>query len=280
MAQLPPPTIAADGLPARDTGPWVLDKKHYFERYLDIFTRGVGNKWAGKLAYVDLFCGPGRSMIRGIREEVDGSPLLSLKYAFRKHVFVDLPEVIATLRKRLKGHPKLSRISFIEGDCNLVVSDVLKALPVDHLTVAFIDPTGLQIHFKTIQHLVHNRKVDLLMTIQFEMGIRMNLRQYLQSEGNALTAFLGSSDWREDANEIGALSQIARRILDRYMGQLMRLGYNTVRDREIPVRSDQSNLLLYFMVLASRHPRGEDFWRKTTQVGPSGQRLLNLRAED
>lgn len=280
MTQLPSPTIATDGLPAGDTGVWVLDKKHYFERYLDIFTRGVGNKWAGKLAYVDLFCGPGRSMIRGTKEEVDGSPILSLKYGFRKYVFVDLPEVIATLRKRLKDDPKVPWISFVEGDCNLAVSDVLKALPADHLSVAFIDPTGLQIRFKTIQDLVHNRKVDLLMTIQFGMGIRMNLRQYLQSEGNALTTFLGNSDWREDASQGGTLSQIARRILDRYTGQLRRLGYNTVRDREIPVRSDQSNLLLYFMVLASRHPRGEDFWRKTTQVGPSGQRFLNLPAED
>lgn len=49
------PPIASDGLPARSTGPWVYDKKHYFERYLDIFSRGIGPKWARKICYVDLF---------------------------------------------------------------------------------------------------------------------------------------------------------------------------------------------------------------------------------
>ena len=51
MAQLETPTIASDGLPARSTGPWVHDKNYYLQRYLEMFTRGVGRKWAGKLSY-------------------------------------------------------------------------------------------------------------------------------------------------------------------------------------------------------------------------------------
>ena len=258
----------------------MLDKKHYLERYLDIFSRGVARKWAGKLAYVDLFSGPGRSVIRGSGEEVAGSPLLSLKYNFARYVFVDVPEVLSSLKQRLNHHPKLSRITLIEGDCNVVIDKVLKALPPDHLTLAFIDPTGLQIQFCTIQRLVHNRKVDLLMTIQFGMGIRMNLPLYAKAEGTALSDFLGNTGWREDVKAGGSQSQIARRILIRYMQQLRDIGYRTVRDREIDIRSAQSNLLLYFMVLASRHPLGEQFWRKTTQIGPSGQRLLNLPSEE
>lgn len=64
MPQPEPPTVASDGLPARPTGAWVHDKKYYLERYLSIFTKGVGRKWNGKLCYVDLFSGPGRSVIR------------------------------------------------------------------------------------------------------------------------------------------------------------------------------------------------------------------------
>jgi three-Cys-motif partner protein len=266
--------IASDGLPARATGPWVFDKKHYFERYLDIFTRGVGRKWAGKLSYVDLFAGPGRSIVRHTQEEVLGSPLLSLDYEFGRYVFVDVPEVLASLEKRLNGHPKRPLVALIPGDCNKVIAETLAALPADHLTLAFIDPTGLQIKFNTIQRLVHNRKVDLLMTIQLGMGIRMNLPQYIQTEGGALTEFLGNSDWRLDCEAGGSWSQIARRILTRYMKQIKTLDYLTVRDREIEIRTDEGNLLLYFMVLASRHRRGGDFWRKATQIGPSGQRVL------
>jgi len=203
-----------------------------------------------------------------------------LKYNFAHYVFVDVPEVLSSLRQRLSSHPKLAQVSLIEGDCNAVIDRVLKALPSNHLTLAFIDPTGLQIQFSTIRRLVHNRKMDLLMTIQFGMGIRMNLPLYAKAEGTALTGFLGNTGWREDVEAGGSQSQIARRILNRYMQRLRDLNYRTVQDREIDIRSDQGNLLLYFMVLASRHLLGEQFWRKATQIGPSGQRLLNLPVEE
>src|SRR6266403_1373888 len=209
-------TIASDGLPARPTGQWVHGKKYYFSRYLDIMTQGVGPKWEGNLSYVDLFAGPGRSVVRGTGEEVEGSPVLSLRYKFARYVFVDLPEVLTTLKSRLKDHPKLSQISFVEGDCNSVIDEVKRKLPPDHLTLAFIDPTGLQIQFRTIRHLVQNRKMDLLMTIQFGMGIRMNLPQYIKTEGTRLTAFLGNARWREDVSSGG----LARAVLSRYRHEL------------------------------------------------------------
>ena len=274
MADQSPPTIASDGLPARESGAWVLDKKFYVERYLRIFTKGVSKKWGGKLAYVDLFSGPGKNVIRDTGEEVDGSPLLALKCDFARYVFVDAPEVLATLRARLRNHPKFGRISFVEGDCNVVIDEILKLLPADHLTLAFIDPTGLHIRFDTIRRLVHNRKVDLLMTIQFGMGIQMNLPQYFRSQGDALTGFLGNDEWRKDTEQQGTFSQAGKRILDRYMAQLRTLGYLDTKDREI-VRNDQ-NLLLYFVIMASRHELGEKFWREVTKIAPSGQRIMNF----
>jgi three-Cys-motif partner protein len=274
------PAIASDGLPARLTGVWVHDKNFYVERYLSIFSRGVSNKWAGKISYLDLFAGPGRNIIRNTQEEVEGSPLLALKFNFARYVFVDIPEVLSTLRSRLVSHPKFSQISFVEGDCNAVIDEVLTALPPNYLTLAFIDPTGLQIRFSTIRRLVDNRKVDLLMTIQFGMGIRMNLPLYTKAEGEALSSFLGNSDWREDVNEGGSSSQVGRRILDRYLTRLRGLNYRTVQDREMDIRSDQNNLLLYIVVLASRHPLGEKFWREATKILPSGQRRLNLPLEE
>lgn len=274
MASPEQPVLGSDGLPVRSTGPWVHDKNYYLKRYLDIFTRGIGPKWKGKLAYVDLFSGPGRSIIRGKEEEVEGSPFLALQFDFAHYTFVDVPEVLATLKERLTAHSKRSRITFIQGDCNAVVEQVREAVPADHLTLAFVDPTGLQIRFSTISGLVENRKIDLLMTIQFGMGIRMNLQQYTNAEEAALTRFLGDDSWRQDVQQNGSPSQIGRRILNRYLANLGKLGFTTVRDREIDIRSDQNNLLLYFMVLASRHSRGEDFWRKITDIQASGQRFL------
>lgn len=276
MAQSEPPVLASDGLPARLTGSWARDKKYYLERYLNVFTRGIGRKWSGKLAYIDLFSGPGRSVIRGTAEELEGSPFTALNCHFAKYVFVDVPEVLATLKERLSGHAKSSQISLVEGDCNTAIDSIRAASPANYLSIVFIDPTGLQIQFRTVQCLVENRKVDLLMTIQLGMAIRMNLPLYIQGEGATLSAFLGNDGWREDVEAGGSSSQIARRILNRYLEELRRLGYGTVRDREIDIRSDQNNLLLYFMVLASRHPLGEKFWREATQILSTGQRNLKF----
>jgi len=91
---------ASDGLSARLTGLWVHDKKYYLERYLDIVSRGVGPKWEGRLSYIDLFSGPGKSIIRGGDQEIDGSPLIALKHGFSNYVFIDIPEIITVLKKR------------------------------------------------------------------------------------------------------------------------------------------------------------------------------------
>ena len=277
MTQPDPPVLASDGLPARLTGQWVHAKKYYLSRYLDIMTHGVGRKWGAKLAYIDLFAGPGCSVIRGTREEVEGSPVLSLRYDFARYVFVDKPEVLSSLKKRLNGHSKFSQIVFVEGDCNEVIADVVLASPTDHLGLAFIDPTGLQMRFRTVRRLVQGRKIDLLMTLQFGMGIKRNLNQYVRTEGAMLTAFLGNADWREDANAGGSASQVVKRITNRYMRQLREMEYHTFRDKEIEIRNDQ-NVFLYFMAFASRHPLGGKFWREAIKIEWTGQRQMNYSA--
>ena len=268
--------LASDELPARATGQWVLEKNYYLCRYLDIMTHGVVRKWNAKLAYIDLFAGPGRSIIRGTEEEVEGSPVLALRYDFAKYVFVDKTEVLSSLKKRLKAHPKFSQIVFVEGDCNDVIDDVRSAAPADHLALAFIDPTGLQIRFRTVRRLVQSRKIDLLMTLQFGMGIKRNLHQYIKAEHATLTAYLGNAEWRDDANAGGSASQVVRRITNRYMHQLRALEYHTFRDHEIEIRNDQ-NVFLYFMAFASRHPLGGKFWREAIKIEFSGQRQMNYQ---
>jgi len=56
--------IAGDGLPARVSGPWTLEKLIYVAKYADAFMTAMGPKrtpqqWS-ELVYIDLLCGPGR----------------------------------------------------------------------------------------------------------------------------------------------------------------------------------------------------------------------------
>lgn len=270
-------TSGKDRLPVRASGGWVKEKLYYLGRYLKIFSVGMKNKWPGKLYYVDLFAGPGRCRIRGTDEEIDGSPLTALLgFDFAKYYFFEAdPNCFDALerRGRKRAPDKWHRVKMIPGDCNETIADA--ELPSDGLGLAFIDPTGIsQVSFETIRALSAGRQVDLIINFPEGMGIRMNLFQYTQSETNALNRYVGSARWKTRFRQsLTSFDQACAAIAQEFLANLRSIGYLAVDSDWIPVRTDQ-NTLLYYLLFASKDPRGNDFWRKIKRIGPHGQREL------
>src|SRR6267378_1651977 len=93
---------ASDDLPARCVGPWSRDKFYYVRGYLDIFSRGMRNRFPVR-HYIDLFAGPGRCVVDDGSGELEGSPLIALgiSHHFTVHHFVDKSRAaISALRAR------------------------------------------------------------------------------------------------------------------------------------------------------------------------------------
>jgi three-Cys-motif partner protein len=264
----------SDGLVVRASGGWAREKLYYLERYLDIFSVGMKAKWSGRLYYLDLFTGPGKCRIRDTEEETDGSPLIALKFNFAKYFFIEADtRCCQALTARVKDRAPEKDVDIIQGDCN---KEVLKLkLPASSLGLAFIDPTGVSnIAFETIRRLAEGRKIDLIMNFPEGMGIRMNLHQYTDTEKNALNRFMGSARWQQRQREAPtSFDQMCKGIADEYLENLKDLGYLAVDSDWIPVRTDQ-NALLYYLLFASKDPRGNDFWHKITRKDPHGQRHL------
>ncbi len=61
-------TLGSDGLAVREVGRWTEEKLFYVRRYIEIFTTGMKVKWPRRV-YIDLFAGPGRSIIEGTSRE-------------------------------------------------------------------------------------------------------------------------------------------------------------------------------------------------------------------
>lgn len=221
-------------------------------------------KW--QLTFIDMFAGPGRCLIEIQNIEEEGSPLKALQYDFSKYIFVEeSPLDIEALRTRCKSSPKLLQIDFIPGDCNKFIDQILQKIPKSSLGLAFIDPTDIEIHFETIGKLAaHQHGIDLLMIIQFGMDIKRNFRLYReQGDMSKLGLFLGSNvDWNKMKDP--------RDAIELYKENIGRLGYSTVRFKDIEVRN-RKNVPLYFLLFASKHPRGLDFWEKITRKDESGQ---------
>jgi three-Cys-motif partner protein len=252
-----------DGLSIRPSGPWINRKHFFLKRYADIFTRGMKTKWP--LTYVDLFAGPGRCSITDKPEEVEGSPLIALNYEFDKYIFVEADqEDFEALKQRCSKSPKFSKIQFVCGDCNHVI-DQIKPL---ELSLAFIDPTGIDIHFDTIRALADSRRVDLLMNIQFEMDIKRNFHLYQQKkDGSKLDLFLGGEvDWSGIKNPVD--------VIKLYKTRIRQLGYRTV-EYYISVKNTKK-VPMYFLFFASKNPKGLEFWNKITKKDETGQYELPL----
>ena len=255
---------APDDLPARVVGPWVARKVHYVDRYAAIFANGMKNRWKHR-GYVELFAGPGVSYDRGQHQFVDGSALRALGMAFTDWAFVDLdPVASSALERRIAVRGRSNAAKVIQGDCNDVVSQVRAAVASDALTLAFIDPTNWQVKLSTIAALVESRHVDLLMT--FHEG---SMRRVGHLKDCNLDDFFDSGEWRQ------ALQRPHHQRLDAllalYNRKLEELGYLTSSSLRVPVKNTKG-VVMYDLVLFSRHERGIDFWQKAIN-GPdeSGQ---------
>jgi three-Cys-motif partner protein len=267
--------IAGDGLPARKSGIWAKEKLYYLERYLDIFSVGMQKRWSGNLYYVDLFSGPGVCVIPETAEEFDGSPLIALKFNFAKYFFFEADlDCFSALKSRVESRSpeKLRQIELIQGDCNEQI-DSIKFPPSNSLGTAFIDPTGIApLPFKTIQRLATGRKIDLIINFHEGMGVRMNLHQYNKTDENALMSFLSSDRWKMRIKS-GPLSldKTCQLIAEEYLENLKGLGYLASDSDKIPIKS-RGDVLLYYLLFASKHPRGTEFWHKIKLIDSRGQR--------
>ena len=261
---------AVDGLPVRISGEWAERKHHYLNNYCGITSVSMRKKF--KLVYVDVMAGPGRCKIEKTNKEFPGSPLVALNHDFAEYIFIEeSPQLADALTKRIASHPKANKVTILsENWINVVEAGRLK-FDNSTLAVTFVDPIGIsEVPMSAMKKLADNPRIDLLVTIQYRLGIVRNLPQYLKSKGNqtALDSFLGDQSWREW--KTGDFGEFGRRAVE-YFCDKFKNDQGFIGTRHVPVPEQNS---LYRFTLFSRHPRAEDFWNKILKISETGQREL------
>jgi three-Cys-motif partner protein len=268
-----------DNLIVRECGQWTVDKLWFWSRYISITTTAmVGKpKWPGGLVYVDLFAGPGVCRVHDTKERIPGSPLIAANAPkpFKKIICVELGEKEAdACKQRLSRSPANKSFMVIRGDCNEVIEEVVAAIPKRALTLAFIDPEGLDVHWNTLATLAENRRVDFLLLFADAGDLVRNIRLYESIPDSKLDKMLGpDSGWREEWRSLDNRTGTNIRALFPaiYRRQIERLlKYQGFREKVI----DGPHGPLYRLVYASKHERGLEFWDKITQSDRGGQRSL------
>jgi three-Cys-motif partner protein len=255
-----------DGLPMRDSGDWAKDKLWILKGYVHRFITSMRDKWPG-LFYVDLLAGPGKNVFTS-GEIMLGSPLIALTapHNFTHYRFVELDENNCyALRNRVQASPQRDKVNIIQGDCNLIVSDIVKeihSVERNHgtLNMAFLDPEGLELRWDTVKQLGQVKRMDLIINFSTS-GFTRNASKLFDYPESQIDAFFGTSDWKDIFLPIAdeETSKIRRTMLDFYKRRLTDLGYTIHPDEQ--VFRNSRNRQLYTLIFASKHQLGNKFWR-------------------
>ena len=270
-----------DGLPTwEEARHWTAKKLYSWHRYVEITTTAmVGrDQWRGGLVYVDLFAGAGVCTLKDTNERIPGSALIAA-YAAKPFSRIIACEENADLAEALKARFANTlagrRCHVLTGDCNDLIGEVVGLIPQGSLTLAFIDPTGLDAEFGTIATLSRSRRADLLVLFADAYDIPRNVEQhYRQNRDSKLDQALGPDcPWRELldglTNPTGPSTKCFFRRL--YEKQLARhLGYTHFRNK--PIESGRGPI--YSLVYASKHELGLKFFDEALKKDVGGQREL------
>ncbi len=208
-------------------------------------------------------------------------PLKPLPPFTQYHLVEKDPQAAAALRARATREvPSLSPFYYPE-DANSAITKIIGRIPSRSLCVAMIDPTGLHLKFSSLQLLTDSRRVDLIYLFPEGMAVKRNLVQFLRQSHGPLDEVLGTDQWRlrvtvpEGRDPVQRWEAAGRPIVEIFQQQLRSIGYVEVSGgaSQIEIRNTQ-NVPLYYLVFASKHARGHEFWGKAQAEHESGQRHL------
>lgn len=274
---------SGDVLPLRCVGKWSEDKLYYLNKYMSVFNTAMKNNWTNR-AFIDLFSGPGKCVVRGIGKVISGSSLLALEQStpFSLVISIDISsEALAALEKRGKKLNVQTKLVTFHKDCNFVVDNIRKELDQSFLSLTLIDPTSMQIKYSTIKNLTCNLRMDLLINYPLH-AINRAYRDALKSNDDVFNEFFGTDEWKEHILGLKQQYQVATKLLTLYKKQLEKIGYKNFKE----LSSDQSyisdevlvkgprNIPLYYLLFASKHPLGEKLWQEIKKIGPTRQGSL------
>jgi len=265
-----------DGLPVEIVGIWAKEKQDYLCRYVQI-SSAARKKYLGPskggAAYIDLFCGPGRSFIRETNEFIDGSSVAAWKQSvvakspFSKIIVGDADPVrlSATIQRlTVLGAPVVS----IDGPASDTAFTAIQKSAGGGLNFAFLDPYSLgALNFEIIQTLSRLRRIDILVHVS-AMDLQRNLGANLANEQSAFDVF--APGWSENINIAQSQKRIRQDVFTYWQTLVAGLGVWT--SSEIKLITGSNNQPLYWLLLAARHALAHKFW--ATASNRDGQASL------
>jgi three-Cys-motif partner protein len=252
-------------------GMWAFKKLLILAYYIDIFTN-TAKKRFNNVVYIDLCAGPGFNYLEDIDLVVAGSPLLAklvpriLKSgeskSFDKMVLVDINS------ENCSSLDQIVDASILCADCNSddVIDSIRLAMNAPKsIFLAFVDPEGLEVHWKTLERLFEMHG-DIVINYPFT-GVGRICGSFhglegktKESTGATVTKFFGTDSWKHIPPGEG----MSQRLYQHYLKRVQQKRGMIV---EFPVMGEVGGFQYRIIVAV----------KKTSSGSPWMQPIVNLR---
>jgi three-Cys-motif partner protein len=242
------------GLLIENVGPWAKDKLKIVTDYIKASGATRRGYLGSGAAYIDVFCGPGRSRIRTTGRFIDGSPVAAFKKAagslapFTSINISDAnPEILATTERRLSalGAP----FQATPGPASSAMPKIVQNLNSYGLHFAFLDPHNLgALSFDLFESLAKLKRIDIIVHVSLS-DLQRNADRYTSEAYDQFDKF--APNWRNHVGMDMNQSSLRAAILQYWSDKVTSLGLPRAEHCELITGPKRQRL--YWLILLARH---------------------------
>lgn len=263
-------TQGDDGLIVEKVGSWATEKIKLVTDYV-YASGGARKKYLDTgAAYIDPFCGSGRSLIRGTTTFIDGSPVAAFRRALQSpgrftsiNVSDSDEELLATATKRLAALN--APVRPFAGPASDSIPKIVQSLDRYGLHLAFLDPYNLgALSFDLFEELAKLRRVDVIAHVSVS-DLQRNAARYADEDYEQADKF--APGWRGNVKTDINKAAFRAAILKYWSDRVTALGLPQAEHWEL-IRGDQGQRL-YWLILLGRHALAHGLWAKVSSAAKS-----------
>ena len=252
-----------DGLLVENVGPWAIDKLTIVTDYIQASSAARRRYLGSGAAYIDVFCGPGRSRIRTTGKYVDGSPVAAFRKAEGSLAsFTDLrisdadPKLLSAAEKRLMklGAPVRATI----GPASSAMPTIVQQLNPSGLHFAFLDPHNLgTLSFDLFKTLAKLKRIDVIVHVSLS-DLQRNADRYTSTAHDEFDRF--APGWRDHISTDMNQGSLRAAILQYWSDKVEALGLPRAKHCELITGTQ--NQRLYWLIFLGKHNLAHILWSK------------------
>jgi three-Cys-motif partner protein len=263
-------TLGDDGLIVEKVGSWAAEKLKIVTDY--VYASGGARKKYLKTgaAYIDPFCGPGRSLIRDTTTFIEGSPIAAFKRALEspgRFTSINISdgdeELVAASTKRLTA--LRAPVRAFSGPASDSIPKIIQGLDRYGLHLAFLDPYNLAaLSFDLFEELAKLRHIDVIAHVSVS-DLQRNAARYADDDYEQFDRF--APDWRGNVSTDMNKAAFRAAILKYWSDKVTALGLPQAKHWEL-IRGNQGQRL-YWLILLARHDLAHGLWAKVSSAATS-----------